>query len=394
MKQQENNQIDNLLRSWSGHQAAAPRLASDGSAAEHLDADELSSYAEGAVPPVARARYTAHLVECDDCRHIVSQLAMASGKALSEPAAEPEPAKSGWSKMLSAFFASAVMKFAVPALALIVVGALFLISRQQRDAGVSTNYGESARPTAVAPSAETQANAPIDSLKTKANSQEQTKANPQEQPAVADRTTKTAKGTPAAAKSEDRPADATATAVAQNEKKPEAAKETVTVTEEKSRPAGQVTAPAAPPPAPKSVNTAPAKDTSSSTVGGAVLSDKAARKREADKRDQDEVAADTERGAGRDDQKQKKMQSGTFSASGARRAEAGESHTIAGHSFQKRDGVWFDSAYKSGMTTTNVARGSEQYRALIADEPELDTIARQLSGEIYLVWKGRGYHIK
>src|SRR5204862_3645913 len=175
-------------------------------------------------------------------------------------------------------------KFAVPALALVVVGAIFLMSRQRKEASVSTNYGDLARPTVVASPAETEANVPVDSLKTK--------ENPKEQQAAAARTGETAKATPAGAKSEDRPAEPAATAVAGNEKKPEAANETVVVTEEKTRAASQPTAAAAPPAAPKSANTATAKDTSSATVGGAALSDKADRKREADKRE-DEVAANT-----------------------------------------------------------------------------------------------------
>jgi hypothetical protein len=41
-----------------------------------------------------------------------------------------------------------------------------------------------------------------------------------------------------------------------------------------------------------------------------------------------------------------------------------------------------------------VARGSEQYRVLVADEPSIRTIADQLDGEIVVVWKGRNYRIR
>jgi hypothetical protein len=42
----------------------------------------------------------------------------------------------------------------------------------------------------------------------------------------------------------------------------------------------------------------------------------------------------------------------------------------------------------------NLTRGSEQYRALVADEPAIKNIADQLDGEIVVVWKGRAYRIR
>jgi len=56
--------------------------------------------------------------------------------------------------------------------------------------------------------------------------------------------------------------------------------------------------------------------------------------------------------------------------------------------------VWIDMAYNTSTPTTNINRGSEQYRALIGDEPGLKTIAEQLSGEVIVVWKGKAYRIR
>ena len=44
--------------------------------------------------------------------------------------------------------------------------------------------------------------------------------------------------------------------------------------------------------------------------------------------------------------------------------------------------------------TVKVKRGSEQYRALIADEPAIRSIAEQLGGEVIVVWKGTAYRIR
>ena len=49
---------------------------------------------------------------------------------------------------------------------------------------------------------------------------------------------------------------------------------------------------------------------------------------------------------------------------------------------------------KLGTATRVVTRNSEQYRALIGDEPGLRAIADQLEGEIIVVWKDKAYHIK
>ena len=45
----------------------------------------------------------------------------------------------------------------------------------------------------------------------------------------------------------------------------------------------------------------------------------------------------------------------------------------------------------SATQLINVQRGSEQYRALIADEPGLRTITQQLGGEVIVVWRGHAY---
>ena len=52
-----------------------------------------------------------------------------------------------------------------------------------------------------------------------------------------------------------------------------------------------------------------------------------------------------------------------------------------------------DTAYQSGRATVEVARSSEQYRALVADETEIRKIADQLDGEVIMVWKGKAYRI-
>ena len=88
----------------------------------------------------------------------------------------------------------------------------------------------------------------------------------------------------------------------------------------------------------------------------------------------------------REQQKEQSKPTGNFASA--------ETRSVAGRRFQKRGAVWTDSDYDSSKPVTNVARGSEQYRALIGDEPSIREIADQLAGEIIVVWKGRTYRIR
>jgi hypothetical protein len=78
---------------------------------------------------------------------------------------------------------------------------------------------------------------------------------------------------------------------------------------------------------------------------------------------------------------------------GEKDGDDSETRTVAGRRFRKQRGMWVDTAYAGGATT-DFTRGSEQYRGLVADEPEIKKIADQLDGQIIVVWKGRPYRIR
>jgi hypothetical protein len=46
------------------------------------------------------------------------------------------------------------------------------------------------------------------------------------------------------------------------------------------------------------------------------------------------------------------------------------------------------------MSSTGVRRGTEAFRALVADIPEIGRIAEQFSGEVVVVLHGRAYRIR
>ena len=126
MKQGNYNEVDLLLRSLARGRDEGPLLEGSNSpggnraVSNHLDADELNSYAEGVLPSPARARCTEHLADCDMCRGIVVRLTAASGKVTRSPTSEQESGLGFWQK-LAVLFSPAVLRYAAPALVLTAV---------------------------------------------------------------------------------------------------------------------------------------------------------------------------------------------------------------------------------------------------------------------------------
>jgi hypothetical protein len=73
--------------------------------------------------------------------------------------------------------------------------------------------------------------------------------------------------------------------------------------------------------------------------------------------------------------------------------EESETRSVSGRRFRRQGDAWIDTAYQSSRPTINVARGSEQFRALVADEPAIRAIAEKLSGVVIVVSNGRAYRI-
>lgn len=388
MKQETNNEMDLLLRQL----ARRPDVFAPG-AEDHLDADELSGYAENALPVKTRARYTEHLAECSRCRELVVQLSASAGVVIAAQA-DKVSGPSGWRKFLAGLFTPMVLKYAAPALGLVVVAAIgFVVLRRDKAADyVSQVQNGQAKPPNVAEHVESpekemlydSAPKPTDTL---ANKEPEAKGF-RDQP-----TTSAPQGTPAV--------------VEQNApvaKAPEA------------KPESQPVVTAAEPPSPSPTELAFAKDAKERR------DEVAARKQEvevkvapAEESKKDfEVDAGAKRGeapapasARSRAAKSKSVAGDLAAAQGAgitanrQREDAGrddkdssaETRSVAGRQFRKQGGIWIDTAYNSGGTM-NIARGSEAYRSLIADEPSIKTIADQLDGEIIVVWKGRAYRIR
>jgi hypothetical protein len=376
MRQETNNEIDLLLRRLSRGQRAT---AADGDLRDHLDADELNSYAENALPAAARARYTEHLAECSRCRELVVQLSSAAGVVVAE---EPSrvSAPSGVRKFLASLFSPMVLRYAVPALGLIVVAVIGLtVFRRERPGSSSPEMVATSR----------QAESPAIAGDTKpaegfldkqdkspgvvAVSPEPRRGRTEAEPPAPIATPAAAANTPADAVKEAPVAKVESTAVATAAPPPAAAKPAETSDEVRKQEAEEQKKLAQERPA-ASPQTERERDFQAGANVGSVASTRRAAKRADSAQDRGGAAP-------------MPLQLGDKDKADE------ETRTVAGRRFRKQRGIWVDTAYAGGATV-DLTRGSEQYRSLVADEPEIKKIAEQLDGQIIVVWKGRVYKIR
>jgi hypothetical protein len=413
MKQARNNEIDLLLRSLAKRrdESAQRGLASaggNGAFPDHLDADEMNSYAEGVVPAAARARYTAHLADCNVCRRMVIDLSQSAGVANRLEAPTPQRGAGFWQK-LAAIFSPAVLRFAVPALVLTaVIGIGLLAFRQEERTKLVARNQE--QPNVAAPPAEVKQ---TDATAGKANDAPPP-AGVKEgasqgvsgfaDPSTANKDERAAKTADTAAPLSTGTFGTTTTPLAKDGTPPGKAGEDAA-----SRPYAPEPKAGAPasPPAP-AVQTADTDEVARAKELPAKREETQQRQRD-DFRGQPEAVHGPNRGGAQrsgpsnNTSNNAQQNVGGYTLNRGPNAEdkkakskASEVETryVSGRQFAREDNAWIDSAYESSRTTIKVKRGSEQFRALVADEPGLGAIADQLKGVVIVVWKNRAYRIQ
>ncbi len=430
MKNDSNNETDRLLRRYASRLKKSVLPGSDPSGAfqanntrpqgldfPHLDADELSAFAENALPLNARARYTAHLADCDSCRKLVSDLVMSSGvvSALNSTATPLDTQKrASWLDRLSAIFAPRILRYAASIILLVGIASIaLLVLRERKNSNFSSSDSQSNNAPVASKSdsstGETSKTMPSGNTSATSGSPELGTTNEGEKkPGLFGQENKENAGPDAQAQDAIRP---------QDQPKTEAAPITPNDKLDAKQAAGRD----------EDSNLAMRRQPAPAVTE--VDKSKAKNEREAD----DETARVAQESRSREESKDNSASSGSNVAAnksavaGRARADsglrdkrgnapppkepaesttvdstsegagvggvAGEKKAVNGKQFVRRDGVWVDSAYRS-QATTNLKRGSDQYRALVADEPGIRSIANQLGGDIIVVWKGRAYRIR
>lgn len=441
MKLEPNIEIDRLLRRHARQSPAAPmafaarkETGRDGEARSepdgfaHLDADELSAYAENALPARTRTRYTEHLADCDSCRTLVTELVLSSGIAaqLEKQAAPPAttlPARS-WRDWMAMIFAPTKLRYAASVLAVAGIAAIaFMVFRDGRPARFDTSESQPSQNTSAARNNNeplAQNNQTDAGSNANSNSTPTTTGEPPKSGVVSESPSQPKETGPQTAETElqksadtkapvENPAPASAPngdLVGQN--RPQ---------RDEDAEVNKAAQPNAPPP---TVETGKNKK----EIDGADTSEEAGRlsaNRERSNSDKSAAAPENKTQYGKleesaasrkarrgaesppKDSPATSLSAGAGAASGATMddrnekadgtARPVEKRSVSGKQFVRRGGAWVDTAYKS-QATTNVRRGSEQYRSLMADEPQLRDIANQLGGEVIVVLKGRAYRIR
>jgi hypothetical protein len=391
-------QIDLLMRRF------AP-AGNGATAGEHLDADEITAFAEGSLPPAARARYVSHLADCDQCRRIVSQVTL-SGAATTRLESVPEKSHRTFWQTLGGFFALPVLRYAAfAAVLLVVAGVAFVALRRQRPTElVAVNEPANQQPASATKAPETLANQTNDGNQNKALASATPAAVAQ--PTAAGEVTRTAETTVA-------PTTGTL-------------KDGTAPVEEKkaAEPVLASKAPAYSPPPPGDQVAAAREQQGLSTV--------ATRKAETDKLDRDvakeagrtddtgryvmnqpaspQQRARDEKGKGGPSRnfenfkqnQQNQTQTETRSSSDApktagadeRRQQEQEmpaTRSVGGRTFRRQGPSWVDVKFKTSMSVKSVSRSSDEFKNL---DSGLRSIAQQLGGEVLVVWKGQAYLIR
>ena len=400
MKQDKNNEIEFLLRSLarSGRNDSPTESTRENQAlSDHLDADELNCFAEGVVPAPARARYIAHIADCESCRGFVVNLTQASGAAARYDTLG-QPTGSGFWRKMAALFSPQVLRYAVPAVALsAVIMITFFALRQQR------------RPDLVAQNEPTNSAAPAD-----------TKAQPTESPAAQSDTEGPAK-TRSDAESRAR-ADSISDKKSLQDDRSSVAQAPATTTgaevptssslkDSAQSKRGYVTGQSQPvfAPEPQAAPPPPAKSALSEADKPAALQKEELARREGQEPPREEEKNQSRDEAGRHGPSRSnvtllpgsKRADGLMTERGEPKARSkkdsndeSETRTVSGKRFRHQGSAWIDTAYDVSLGTTNISRGSEKFRALVADEPGIRTIAEKLNGVVIVVWNGRAYRIQ
>jgi hypothetical protein len=375
-------EIDALLRKARADETAV-------SSAPHLAADELSAFAENALPDNARQNYTAHLAECARCRKVLSNLIALNSEAETVSAfstfpagisAAPQP----WYRRLFAF---PQIAYAMGALVLIFSGfAAYIVLQNATGSQSSTvaqreeigerplgaggvNSDGATAPTFAANTTSNMTNATVLSNAATANANATTARNTASSNAATYSANSTANAAAPPTASATPPAEPLELARTEP-KKNLVESENKTVSE-----------------APSAAGTTQPKDDKNAAQADETAKEKS-------ERDRTEVQDAAKMRAQR-------TQPAPSSPKKVARPESGETRRIGNKIFRRLDSAWVDDEYTSNTNSQAgnlmlpplryVTRGSNEYKNL---DGELRRIVEKLDGVVIVVWKGRAYRIQ
>jgi len=407
-------EMDVLLRRFA-------KVASGVKTTDHLDADELNAFAEGALPAAVRSHYVSHLADCDDCRRVVKELSAASVRVDQVRVPASESSTESWWKRIGALMTPPVLRYAAFAAAIIaVVGIGYTVWRQSHE-----------------PAPRSMANEQVSKVESPSTTQPQEPAArgiaPQQSPAIAKVITQS---TPAPFADQKQQQDTT------DVRPPAPPKPVDTLARNDTAPPSAATGSAAQPLSNTGANTAANTATPSYAPPPTVETERAetrnreqqnlnllhgpqrgesnekyknmddrsrgtggiAKARDEDRTSNDQPAAKEESKDATAARKRSETRSGILASrpsAGVRQEEPksdkaappeeADTRTVGGRKFKRQGNVWIDEKLKSSMSIKTISRGSDEFEKL---DGGLRSISQQFSGPIVVVWKGKAYRIQ
>lgn len=366
-------EIDAILRKARGDEVVT-------SFDSHLDADEISAFAENALPETARKNYTAHFADCTRCRKILSNVILLNSEAealtaSSAISAEIVETKTPWYRK---FFVFPQLAYTMGALVLLFSGFFGYLILQNLTGSNSSevSYSTENRPAQMSKSAPANANTSVVSpSNTALNSAAPSAAN-----SVVPIAPTNSAPNPSA--------NITTSATPQTERKSDTAElNAPTVNQPMAVP--QAT------PQPQDDNkggedkdlakTPPKNEVNKPTITGGVREETKPRDKENSMTIDGQSSADSSLS-------QQKMRTQRSAPESPKKkvSEAGATRSVGGKTFNNVGGIWFDSALgKQKQKTVN--RGTKDYQKL---DSGLRSIADQFSGTVVILWSGKAYRIQ
>lgn len=380
MELEFDNEIDAILRKTRG--GGSPSGIGTGS---HLDADAIAAFVENAIPASSKPFYIKHFADCDRCRGILAHAISIQEAAALSSAAEALLAKPVSAAARIPWYSRLLrgpnLAVAMGGLLLLFGIGIALLLLQNSQNGTSSNVAMLDQKSASGP-------APIAANATSPNTS--ALPGPPSNSSANLAITGTAASNTSAATSKKEVVDPSPSqdnmARAEGSGEPPVAQprsETTVVT----------------PPAGKPVPSAPPRPVDDEKDRDRSASDMTLDGRAGDSYGEDVVAKrklDTERNTR--DSPAPPAKVGPVRGDGPAQSaqinnnifDMAVSRSFNGKTFENRNGIWYDRAYRS-QSLTSVKRGTDEYKKL---DGGLRKIADQLGGTVIVVWKSKAYRVQ